>query len=482
MERESFRSRLGFILISAGCAIGIGNVWRFPYVVGNSGGGFFVLLYLFFLVIMGVPILTMEYAVGRASRKSAAYAFNTLEKKGQKWHVMRYVALVGCYILMMFYTVVAGWMLYYFYLMASGAFTGLDAQGVETVFAGMLAKPGVMAAYTIGIIVVGFAVCSLGLKKGLERFSKWMMLALLGIMIVLAVRSIFLSGGEEGLAFYLLPSMEKMREAGLGQVVTAAMTQSFFTLSIGISAMEIFGSYLTRERTLLGETFMVCGLDTLVAVVSGLIIFPACFAFGVSADSGPRLIFITLPNVFNAMPGGRVWGALFFVFMTFAAFSTVIAVFENLIALTTELTGISRKKATVINGALLILLSMPCVLGFNVLSGFEPLRAGNSVMDLEDFLVSNVLLPVGSLAYVLFCTSRRGWGWKKFQAEANHGKGPKLPNGLRIYCTYILPVLVAVILVYGLVTYFKKTWGRCLVQRPFSALERKTVPFFAVLM
>lgn len=454
MERESFRSRLGFILISAGCAIGIGNVWRFPYVTGNSGGGFFVLLYLFFLIIMGVPILTMEYAVGRASRKSAALAFNKLEKKGQKWHFMRYVALIGCYVLMMFYTVVAGWMLYYFYLMASGAFTGLDTQGVADVFTGMLAKPGVMAAFAVGIVVAGFAVCSLGLKKGVERFSKWMMLALLGIMVVLAVRSVFLDGGGAGLSFYLLPSVEKMREAGFGQVVTAAMTQSFFTLSIGISAMEIFGSYLSRQRTLLGEAFMVCGLDTLVAIVSGLIIFPACFAFGVNPDSGPSLIYITLPNVFNAMPGGRVWGALFFVFMTFAAFSTVIAVFENIIALTSELTGISRKKAAVINGVLLMILSMPCVLGFNVLSGFQPLKAGNSVLDLEDFLVSNVLLPLGSLVYVLFCTSRWGWGWEKFQKEANRGKGPQVPNGLRVYCTYILPVLVAVIFLYGLVTYF----------------------------
>ena len=454
MERESFRSRLGFILISAGCAIGIGNVWRFPYVTGNSGGGFFVLLYLFFLIIMGVPILTMEYAVGRASRKSAALAFNKLEKKGQKWHFMRYVALIGCYVLMMFYTVVAGWMLYYFYLMASGAFTGLSTQGVADVFAGMLAKPGIMAAFAIGIIIAGFAVCSLGLKKGLERFSKWMMLALLGIMVVLAVRSCFLSGGGEGLRFYLLPSLDKMRETGFGQVVTAAMTQSFFTLSIGISAMEIFGSYLSRERTLLGESLMVCGLDTLVAIVSGLIIFPACFAFEVNPDSGPSLIYITLPNVFNAMPGGRVWGALFFVFMTFAAFSTVIAVFENIIALTSELTGISRKKASVINGLLLMVLSMPCVLGFNVLSGFEPLKAGNSVLDLEDFLVSNVLLPLGSLVYVLFCTSRWGWGWEKYRKEANKGKGPKLPEGLRVYCTYILPVLVAAIFIYGLVTYF----------------------------
>ena len=423
-------------------------------MTGNSGGGFFVLLYLFFLVIMGLPILTMEYAVGRASRKSAAYAFNKLEKKGQKWHFMRYVALIGCYLLMMFYTVVAGWMLYYFVLMASWTFTGLDTQGVADVFTRMLGSPGIMAAFTLGIIAAGFAVCSLGLNKGVEKCSKWMMLALLCIMVVLAVRSIFLEGASAGLSFYLLPDLDKMRETGFGQVVTAAMTQSFFTLSIGISAMEIFGSYLEKKRTLLGEAFMVCSLDTFVAIVSGLIIFPACFAFGVNPDSGPSLIYITLPNVFNAMPGGRVWGALFFVFMTFAAFSTVIAVFENIIALTSELTGISRKKASVINGLLLAVLSMPCVLGFNVLSGFEPLKAGNSVLDLEDFLVSNVLLPLGSLVYVLFCTSRWGWGWKKFQIEANQGKGPRITKGLRVYCTYVLPVLVAAIFIYGLVTYF----------------------------
>ena len=454
MERENFRSRLGFILISAGCAIGIGNVWRFPYMVGNNGGGFFVLIYLFFLVVMGVPILTMEYAVGRASRKSAAYAFNVLEKKGQKWHYMRYVALIGCYILMMFYTVVSGWMPYYFYMMASGVFSSLDPQGVANVYAGMLDKPGVMAGYAIGIVIAGFFVCSMGLNKGVERLSKWMMPALLGIMVLLAIRSILLSGSSEGLRFYLLPSVEKIKEAGIGNVVTDAMTQSFFTLSIGVSAMEIFGSYLKKERTLVGESIMVCSLDTFVAFVSGLIIFPACFAFGVNPDSGPSLIFITLPNVFGAMPGGRIWGALFFVFMTFAAFSTVVAVFENIIALTTELTGISRKRASLINGVLVAVLSMPCVLGFNVLSGFEPLKAGNTIMDLEDFLVSNLLLPVGSLIYVLFCTSKWGWGWKKFQKEANLGKGPKIPNGLRIYCAYVLPVLVAVLLVYGLVAYF----------------------------
>ncbi len=454
MERESFRSRLGFLLISAGCAIGIGNVWRFPYITGNGGGGLFVLIYLFFLAIMGVPILTMEYAIGRASKKSSALAFHELKPNDRKWRFMRYTAIAGNYLLMMFYTVVAGWMLYYFYLTASGAFVSLDPAGVADVFSTMLGKPHVMAGYAIGIILVGFAICSLGLNKGVERITKWMMIALLGIMVLLAVRSITLSGGSEGLKFYLMPNLERAKETGIGNVIVNAMNQSFFTLSIGIGAMMIFGSYLGKDHTLIGESVTVCCLDTFVALVAGLIIFPACFAFGVEPDSGPSLVFITLPNVFNAMAGGRVWGALFFVFMTFAAFSTVIAVFENIIAMTGEAFGFSRKKACIINGILIIVLSMPCVLGFNIWSFIEPLRAGNTIQDLEDFLVSNILLPGGSLVYILFCTTKLGWGWKSFREEANQGKGPKLPNWLRVYCSYVLPVLVAGILIYGLVTYF----------------------------
>lgn len=454
MEREQFRSRLGFLMVSAGCAIGIGNVWKFPYMVGNSGGGLFVLLYLFFLVVMGVPVLTMEYAIGRNTRRSSALAFNMLEKDGQKWHVQRYIALIGNFVIMMFYTTVAGWMLYYFFHIAMGDLSGLDGEGISAFFSNMMANPGPMAVCTLIVIVAGFAICSLGLKNGVERIGKWMMLALLGIMVVLAVRSMFLEGGSEGLKFYLVPSLSKMKEVGFGNVAVSAMNQSFFTLSVGIGGMEIFGSYLEKDRSLTGEAVTVCALDTFVALVSGFIIFPACFAYGVSPDSGPGLIFVTLPNIFNSMAGGRVFGAFFFVFMTFAAFSTVIGVFENIIALTTEIFPMSRKKSCGINCLLIAVLSMPCVLGFNVLSFMEPLRAGNSIMDLEDFIVSNLLLPIGSLITVLFCTSKLGWGWKNFTQEANQGKGMKLPNWLRIYCSYILPLLLATIIIYGIVTYF----------------------------
>ncbi len=454
MQRENFKSRMGFLLISAGCAIGIGNVWRFPYITGTGGGGLFVLLYLFFLAFMGLPILTMEYAIGRASGQSAVKAFGVLKPEKKAWGAMGYASLVGNYLLMMFYTAVAGWMLYYFYLTATGAFVGMDPTGVADVFVQMMNKPLVMGGYALGIIVVGFAICSLGLNKGVESITKWMMVALLAIMVVLAVRSISLSGGADGLAFYLLPNLERAKETGVGNVVVNAMNQSFFTLSIGIGSMMIFGSYLKKDRSLLGESITVCALDTFVAITAGLIIFPACFAFGVEPDSGPSLVFITLPNVFNEMAGGRIWGSLFFLFMTFAAFSTVIAVFENIIAMTCECFGLSRKKSCLINGVALAVLSMPCVLGFNVLSFIQPLRAGNSIMDLEDFIVSNVLLPLGSLVYVLFCTSRLGWGWKNFQAEANQGKGLKVPGWMRVYCSYVLPLLVAAILIYGLVTYF----------------------------
>lgn len=454
MERENFGSRLGFIMVSAGCAIGVGNVWKFPYICGNGGGGLFVLIYLFFIFFMGVPILSMEYAIGRSTRKSSAFAFNMLERPGQKWHIQRYLAVIGNYLLMMFYTAVAGWMVQYFIHTATGAFNGLDTVGVETVFADMMASPGPMAFYTIIVILAGFAICSLGLQNGVERIGKWMMLALLGIMVVLAVRSIFLPGASEGLAFYLLPSLDKLQDTGLGNVVVSAMNQSFFTLSVGIGGMEIFGSYLDKKNTLLGESITVCLLDTFVAITSGLIIFPACFAYGVNPGSGPSLIFITLPNIFNHMAGGQVFGAFFFVFMTFAAFSTVIAVFENIIALTSEIWNLSRRKASIINCALILILSMPCVLGFNVLSDFQPLRAGNTIMDLEDFIVSNLLLPIGCLITIIFCTSKYGWGWKQYQEEANIGKGPKIPNGLRIYCTYILPIFVAAIIIYGVVTYF----------------------------
>ena len=451
MQRELLGSRLGFILISAGCAIGIGNVWKFPYMVGQYGGGAFVLCYLFFLIILGLPVMTMEFAMGRASRKSPVRLYQQLEPKSSKWHLHGYAAMAGNYLLMMFYTTVAGWMLHYFVDIASGAFRGLDAAGVEGKFGEMLADPVSMVGYMLVVVVAGFAICSLGLQNGLERVTKFMMLALLAIMVVLAVHSVFLSGGSEGLAFYLLPDLSRMSEIGFGNVVVGAMNQAFFTLSLGIGAMAIFGSYIGRERALLGEAVNVAVLDTFVAFTSGLIIFPACFAFGVQPDSGPGLIFITLPNVFNQMALGRLWGSLFFVFMAFAALSTVLAVFENIISCTRDLTGWSRKKACAVNLVLMILLSLPCALGYNLLSGFQPLGAGSTVLDLEDFLVSNILLPLGSLIFVLFCVSRYGWGWDKFVAEANHGKGLKVAAWMRPYMTYVLPVIVLVILVLGLI-------------------------------
>ena len=454
MAREKFGSRLGFILISAGCAIGIGNVWRFPYVTGTSGGGLFVLIYILFLIIMGLPILTMEFAVGRASKLSIAKGYQKLEKPGQKWHFHSVFGMAGNYILMFFYTVVAGWMLDYFYKMLTGKFVGADVEAVENKFFEMLGHPGEMTFWMVLIVVIGFAICSFGLQKGVERITKWMMTALIVLILALAVNSMLLPGGTEGLKFYLVPDLNQVKDVGLGNIIVAAMNQSFFTLSIGIGAMQIFGSYLDRKRTLLGETLIVEALDTFVAISAGLIIFPACYAFGIKPDSGPQLIFITLPNVFNAMPGGRIWGSLFFIFMTFASLSTIIAVFENIISFAMDGLGWSRKKSVAVNFVIVLILSMPCVLGYNLWSSFEPLRAGNSILDLEDFLVSNFLLPFGSIIYILFCTSRYGWGWKNFTKEANFGEGPKMPEKLRIYCAYILPLFAAAILIYGLVTYF----------------------------
>ena len=451
MKREHLGSRLGFILLSAGCAIGIGNVWKFPYMCGQYGGGAFVLIYLFFLIALGVPVMTMEFAMGRASQKSPVKLYDELEPKGTKWHLHGYAAMAGNYLLMMFYTTVAGWMLQYFVKMAAGDFEGYDATGVAGIFIDMLADPTSMIIYMAIIVIIGVLVCSIGVQKGLERVTKVMMIALLAIMVILAVNSIFMDGGAEGLKFYLLPDLDKMKEVGIGNVIVGAMNQSFFTLSLGIGAMAIFGSYIGKERSLMGESINVAILDTFVAITSGLIIFPACFAYGVQPDSGPSLIFITLPNIFNNIALGRLWGSLFFVFMTFAALSTVLAVFENIMAMTIDLFGWDRKQTCLINGILLFVLSLPCVLGFNVLSSIEPLGAGTGIMDLEDFLVSNLLLPIGSLIYVLFCTTRYGWGWKNFLAEANQGKGAKMPNALRLYCAYVLPVIIIVILVMGLI-------------------------------
>ena len=452
-QREQLGSRLGFILLSAGCAIGIGNVWKFPYMVGQYGGGAFVLIYLFFLVILGIPVMTMEFAMGRAGQRSPARLYQQLEPKGSKWHLHGYVAMAGNYILMMFYTSVAGWMLDYFVRTAGGQFVGADTDGVAAQFSQMLGDPLRMTLFMGIIVVLGFLVCSFSLQKGLERITKWMMVALLVIMVVLAINSVCTAGGSQGLRFYLVPDLARMKKVGIGNVVAGAMNQAFFTLSLGIGAMAIFGSYIGKERALMGESARVAALDTLVALCSGLIIFPACFAYGVQPDSGPSLIFITLPNIFNHMPLGRVWGSLFFVFMSFAAFSTVLGVFENIVSCTMDLSGWSRKKACLFNGILMLLLSMPCVLGFNVLSKFQPLGPGTGVLDLEDFVVSNLLLPLGSLIFIFFCTSRYGWGWKNFTKEANSGKGLKVQRWMRGSMCYVLPVLVAVILVLGLIRH-----------------------------
>lgn len=452
-QREQLGSRLGFILLSAGCAIGIGNVWKFPYMVGQYGGGAFVLIYLFFLVILGIPVMTMEFAMGRAGQRSPARLYQQLEPKGSKWHLHGYVAMAGNYILMMFYTSVAGWMLDYFVRTAGGQFVGADTDGVAAQFSQMLGDPLRMTLFMGIIVVLGFLVCYFSLQKGLERITKWMMVALLVIMVVLAINSVCTAGGSQGLRFYLVPDLARMKKVGIGNVVAGAMNQAFFTLSLGIGAMAIFGSYIGKERALMGESARVAALDTLVALCSGLIIFPACFAYGVQPDSGPSLIFITLPNIFNHMPLGRVWGSLFFVFMSFAAFSTVLGVFENIVSCTMDLSGWSRKKACLFNGILMLLLSMPCVLGFNVLSKFQPLGPGTGVLDLEDFVVSNLLLPLGSLIFIFFCTSRYGWGWKDFTKEANTGKGLKVQRWMRGYMCYVLPVLVAVILVLGLIRH-----------------------------
>ncbi len=454
MEREKFSSRLGFILISAGCAIGLGNVWRFPYITGKYGGAAFVLVYLFFLLILGLPIMVMEFAVGRASQKSAALSFDVLEPKGTKWHLYKYGAMAGNYLLMMFYTTIGGWMLLYFFKMAFGQFEGMDSTQITESFSGLLNQPVLMTVFMILVVVLCFAICSMGLKNGVEKITKVMMLCLLALMVVLAIRSVLLKGGEEGLRFYLLPDFSRLSEGegGLWESVYAAMGQAFFTLSLGIGAMAIFGSYIGKERSLTGEALSIGILDTLVALMAGLIIFPACFAYNVQPDSGPNLIFITLPNVFNAMSGGRLWGSLFFLFMSFAAFSTIIAVFENILSFAMDLTGCSRKKAVAVNLMVIIILSMPCVLGFNVLSGLK--LPGGSVLDFEDFLVSNNLLPLGSLVYLLFCTSRYGWGFKNFMAEANLGKGLHFPKWARFYVSYILPLIVLAIFVLGYISFF----------------------------
>ena len=454
VKRETLGSRLGFILLSAGCAIGIGNVWKFPWMVGEYGGGVFVLIYLICLIILGVPVMSMEFAMGRASRKSVVKMYQEIEKSKSKWHIHGYFAMAGNYILMMFYTVVTGWMLQYFVDMASGKFVGADKARIDAIFDEMLVNPTRLTIYMVIVVLIGIVVCSIGVQKGVERITKVMMIALIIIMMVLAVNSIFLDGGEAGLKFYLIPNFKAMAEIGIIDVIVAAMNQAFFTLSIGMGCMAIFGSYVKKDRSLMGESINVAVLDTFVAFTSGLIIFPACFAYDVEVNNGPSLIFKTLPNIFNNIPLGRLWGSLFFIFMSFAALSTVITVFETLISCTMDLFGWSRKKACVVNCIALLVLSMPCILGFSVWNGFKPFGEGSNLMDLEDFAVNNILLPVGSLIFVIFCTSRFGWGFDKFAAEANEGKGFKVAKWMRGYMTYVLPLIILVLFVMGLISYF----------------------------
>ncbi|MEG0592441.1 MAG: sodium-dependent transporter [Coprobacillus sp.] len=455
-EREKFASRFGFILISAGCAIGLGNVWRFPYVVGQYGGAIFVLIYLLFLVILGAPIMTMEFSVGRKSQKSAVLAFQTIDPEKKNWKWVGRFQMMGNYILMMFYTTVGGWMLSYVFKMINGDFNGISPDQVNNIFNQSLQDPFLQVFWMVVVVALGFGVCSLGLQNGVEKVTKIMMSALFVILIILVVRAVTLPGGGEGLAFYLIPNFASIAKYGMLEVIFAAMGQAFFTLSLGIGAIAIFGSYIGKERRLLGETLSVCTLDTFVALLSGLIIFPACFAFGVNPESGPGLVFITLPSIFNEMWMGQLWGCLFFVFMSFAALSTIIAVFENIISFAMDLFGYSRKKAVIINLILILILSLPCALGFNILSDINPFGAGTYIQDLEDFLITYNFLPLGSLAYLIFCTSRYGWGFNKFIEEANTGKGMRFPKWSRIYLKYILPCIIIFIFIQGYITFFMK--------------------------
>lgn len=455
MKREKFGSRLGFILVSAGCAIGLGNVWKFPYMCGSYGGAAFILIYLIFLLILGIPVMVCEFAVGRGSKKSVALSFNELEPSGTSWHYLKYIGIIGCYLLMMFYTMVGGWMMYYCFRSLRGEFRGASTDQIANAFTGMLGDLPTMTFWTIFICIIGFGVCILGLKSGVEKITKFMMAALLIIMVVLAVHSVFLEGAGAGIRFYLVPDFSKMMQAGIGNVVFAALSQAFFTLSIGIGAMLIFGSYLDRSHRLAGEAIHITALDTFVALTAGFIIIPACFAYGIEPDAGPSLVFITLPNIFAQMKAGFLWNALFFLFLTFAALSTIIAVFENIIAFDMDLFGWTRKKSVAVSAVLIILLSMPAVLGYNVLSGIQPLGAGSTIMDLEDFIVSNNLLPLGSLGYILFCTRKNGWGWDAFLKEANAGEGISFPGSLRLYVSYGIPLIIAIIYLKGYYDKFR---------------------------
>lgn len=450
MNRERLSSRLGFILLSAGCAIGLGNIWRFPYMVGKYGGGAFVLVYLFFLIILGLPIIVMEYSVGRASQKSIAKSFHVLEKKGQKWHIFSYVAMVGNYLLVMFYTTIAGWMLAYFVKMLNGDFIGLNPSEVNNVFVSLQADPQASIFWMILIVVIGCGICAVGLQRGVEKVTKVMMGLLLGVMLLLVVKSLSLDGAIKGVEFYLVPDFNLLMENGIFNAVYGAMGQAFFTLSIGMGGMAIFGSYIGREHSLTGEGLRVLALDTFVATMAGLIIFPACMSFGVDAGSGPGLVFVTLPNIFNVMENGQIWGTLFFVFMNFAALSTIIAVFENIVSFSMDLLNWSRKKSVILNFIIIVLGSIPCAVGYSVLSGFQPFGPGSAVLDLLDFLVSNVIMPLGSLVFLFFCTRRLGWGLKKFMTEANAGEGLHFPEKAKFYISWILPLIVIFIFLFGL--------------------------------
>lgn len=450
MKREKLSSRLGFILLSAGCAIGLGNIWRFPYMVGKYGGGAFVLVYLFFLIILGLPIIVMEYSVGRGSQKSVAKSFHVLEKKNQKWHLFSYVAMAGNYLLVMFYTTIAGWMLAYFVKMLNGDFIGMTPAEVGSVFTSLQSNPEASVFWMILIVVIGCGICAVGLQRGVEKVTKVMMGLLLGVMILLVIKSLSLNDALKGVEFYLIPDFDLLMENGLFNAVYGAMGQAFFTLSIGMGGMAIFGSYIDKEHSLTGEGMRVLALDTFVATMAGLIIFPACMSFGVDAGSGPGLVFVTLPNIFNVMDNGRIWGTLFFIFMNFAALSTIIAVFENIVSFSIDLLNWSRRKSVILNFIIIVIGSIPCALGFSILSGVQPFGTGSAILDLLDFLVSNVIMPLGSLVFLFFCTRQLGWGWKNFMAEANAGKGLKFPERAKFYVSYILPLIVVFIFIFGL--------------------------------
>jgi NSS family neurotransmitter:Na+ symporter len=452
-KRENLASRLGFLFLSAGCAIGLGNVWRFPFITGKYGGAVFIAAYLIFLVAMALPVLIMEFAVGRASRRNMGNALKMLEPAGTGWHVFGWFSLIGSYVLMMFYIPICGWMLNYVWLSLTGKLA-VPPDRIPGVFEAMLADPGTMVFWTLATSISCFAICAKGLQKGIERVVKVMMMGLLIIMVGLAVKSLTLPGAEKGVAFYLVPDMQRASEAGFLALINDAMNQAFFTLSIGIGAMCIFGSYLDRSNTLTKESLIILCLDTFVALVAGLIIFPACFAFDVSPSAGPGLIFITLPNIFNEMAGGRFWGTLFFIFMSAAALTTVIAVLENIISFFMDKYGWTRSKSVKINSVVLTLFTLPCILGFNRWSAFQPLGKGSSVLDLEDFIISNNLLPIGALVFCLFCCHRYGWGWEGFTAEADLGRGIKFPKGARFYLAWILPVIFLFVFSQGYIQKF----------------------------